>query len=635
MNTDTLIPVALDLLVKSTGILLLAFTANSLWRRASAAQRCLIWGTAFVVLSLLPLTYLMQPHWTFALKQAEAPVVVSHVVLPETTGETITRRITLVPAVETGDASRPSVVEILFMVWIAGAGVVLARRLLGMWQVRALRRRSSSVKDERTVGLATQLAQECGIHRRIELRESAEVSVPLTWGVLRPVLLLPSRMTSWSKATWESALRHELGHIRHGDAASRLLGTVVCAALWPHVLVWMAAKAWHAAQEQACDDLVLRAGSAAEEYALLLLHSARSARADTFRHAPVLAMARTTTLETRLSAIVDETRDRRAAQGRTWLAAVSTALLLPVLCGTMQLRAQGPTPATEAAKAEKLRSKLSATVLPQVTLTDSSLGEALELLHVKSKEADPEKEGVRFVSEGPMPAGTRMSLDLKNVPLIEALRYVTELANMEFQIEKEAVVIRAKGKGMAAMVTRSYRVPSGFLGTSKTAKAALEEKGVPFPDGGSAMVVSEGRQLVVKTTADGHDKVEALVAAAVPASPATSATSATSTSAATSTTAATPELPLMKKAGEIIIPRVQFRDATVAEAVDFLKVKSKELDKDKHGVNIVVRAGGPTPSPRITLDLKDVPVSEAIRYVAELAGLKVRGEPYAYLLEPK
>jgi len=143
------------------------------------------------------------------------------------------------------------------------------------------------------------------------------------------------------------------------------------------------------------------------------------------------------------------------------------------------------------------------------------------------------------------------------------------------------------------------------------------------------------------------------------------------------------------KLSRIIIPKVEFRDATVREAVDFLKDKSRaldvaETDPSRKGVNIVLQldapgaaaapaapapapapaAGGdtaaagipgldgttPAPAPagaggvppvainpnesRITLSLSNVPLMEVLRYVVQLTGLKLKIDPYAVAIVP-
>jgi general secretion pathway protein D len=115
---------------------------------------------------------------------------------------------------------------------------------------------------------------------------------------------------------------------------------------------------------------------------------------------------------------------------------------------------------------------------------------------------------------------------------------------------------------------------------------------------------------------------------------------------------------MIARLNRIIVPKIDFRDATVRQAVGFLQQQSRTLEADagdQSGVNIVLKlpAGGATPpaavdefgatpavaataSPdaRITLSLTNVPLYEALRYVATLAGLKVKVEPFAVSIVP-
>jgi hypothetical protein len=93
---------------------------------------------------------------------------------------------------------------------------------------------------------------------------------------------------------------------------------------------------------------------------------------------------------------------------------------------------------------------------------------------------------------------------------------------------------------------------------------------------------------------------------------------------------------LMQKMDEIIIS-VHFEDATLEQALEFLRKKSRELDKTsapagKKGVNIILRGPELPHESRINLDLKDVPFSEALRYVAELAQMVYRVEAQGVIL---
>jgi general secretion pathway protein D len=123
------------------------------------------------------------------------------------------------------------------------------------------------------------------------------------------------------------------------------------------------------------------------------------------------------------------------------------------------------------------------------------------------------------------------------------------------------------------------------------------------------------------------------------------------------------------KLNSIIIPKIEFQDASVREAIDNLRQQAAANDPTtdgKKGVDIVlgshVPAAAPVPvepaaplpnaSPgasaapvpvapaptetggQITISLHDIPLGEALRYIAGQAGLKVKVEPYAVLILP-
>ncbi len=136
---------------------------------------------------------------------------------------------------------------------------------------------------------------------------------------------------------------------------------------------------------------------------------------------------------------------------------------------------------------------------------------------------------------------------------------------------------------------------------------------------------------------------------------------------------------ITNKLNTIIIPKIEFRDASIREAIDFLRQQAAANDPapdNKKGVDIVLRtsslghvegaapaaAAPPLPgaapedgtapiapapltaapstpaiSPsdaRITITLTQIPLGEALRYIASQAGLKVKVEPYAVSIIP-
>jgi len=75
----------------------------------------------------------------------------------------------------------------------------------------------------------------------------------------------------------------------------------------------------------------------------------------------------------------------------------------------------------------------------------------------------------------------------------------------------------------------------------------------------------------------------------------------------------------------IIMPKVEFRDTPLGDAITFLRVESVQLDPDQKGINVILQSGSDAAElPRVTLLLKEIPVKDALRRVADLAGFKIR-----------
>lgn len=97
-----------------------------------------------------------------------------------------------------------------------------------------------------------------------------------------------------------------------------------------------------------------------------------------------------------------------------------------------------------------------------------------------------------------------------------------------------------------------------------------------------------------------------------------------------------------RKLDEIVISKIEFRDATVREALDYIKQRASSLDTveqdpARKGINIVLKLApdAPESSSRITLSLTDIPLRAAIDYVARAANLKLKVEPYSVVVVPQ
>lgn len=143
-------------------------------------------------------------------------------------------------------------------VYLAGVGLLLVR-LLGSWRrATALVRSSAAVADADWNRALDEERRRLGVARRVELRSSAAIGVPLFVGWRRPTILLPESLArSSNRSAMRAALLHELAHARRGDYAWNLLLRLAQAIYWPHPLIWLAGKTIARLREEACDRVCL------------------------------------------------------------------------------------------------------------------------------------------------------------------------------------------------------------------------------------------------------------------------------------------------------------------------------------------------------------------------------------------
>lgn len=316
------------IVAKSTLLLGAAALGAHALRRSSAAARHLVWSLALAGLMALPALALLLPSWKPAALAVLRPAAAA-------SGT----------AVMTGAATSQapdglSLATVLLAVWAAGALVVLARLVRGLFAVRRLARGAQVVDDPAWTDLLERLGRAVGVRRPVMLLRSADAAMPLTWGALRPTVLLPAGADAWSPERRRVVLLHELAHVARRDCLMQTLAEACCALWWFHPGAWAAARQMRIEREQACDDRVLEAGARASDYAGHLLDVARTYRAPAL--AAAIAMASPSHLEERLRAVLAAERDRRGVTRRTAAVCVGAVLLaaLPLAAVTPSERAE-------------------------------------------------------------------------------------------------------------------------------------------------------------------------------------------------------------------------------------------------------------------------------------------------------
>ena len=229
------------------------------------------------------------------------------------------------------------------------------------------------------------------------------------------------------------------------------------------------------------------------------------------------------------------------------LTAVDKAWELPLRKFT-----DGPTaiveqPQMDSKGSQAINNKLDTIIIPRIDFTDSSIKEALDFIKKRAADldtGDSDNKGINIIlklkPDSP-DASYPITLSLSDVPLREALRYVTEAANLKIKIETHAVVVVPATENTDVLITKEYKVPPGFITATpgsappqvsglaagsqsviaarSIAKDFLETQGVEFPEGASANYISLTSRLIVKNTQANLELIDALVDTSVATRP--------------------------------------------------------------------------------------------------------------------
>ncbi len=308
---------ALWLVARGSVLLVLAAVAALALRRASAATRHMAWALALSGMLALPALTLAAPRWELPWVRVvalDAPALLAATGLP---GE--------------ADAGMPWG-TIVLAVWAMGAALTLGRYAVAVVTVRVIARRAHPVTDGPWMARVRAAGDELGMREPVRLLQADGAAMPMTWGILRPVVLVPAEADGWTAERARVVLLHELAHVARRDCLWQTVARLACAAYWFHPGVWWAARQMHVEREQACDDQVLAAGTRASDYAGHLLEVARAFRTRPLTAAAAVAMARRSQLEGRVVAVLDAARARGRVPGRVAVLAggVAAVALFPL-----------------------------------------------------------------------------------------------------------------------------------------------------------------------------------------------------------------------------------------------------------------------------------------------------------------
>jgi beta-lactamase regulating signal transducer with metallopeptidase domain len=261
-------------LCKWTVLLALAWAAHALLRSRDARWRLILWrsvlcfGLALPLLSFLPVPAVRLPVAKVA-QMVSATIILPAPALPDPAPGPNQ----LAPAVsEVQSAPNPAPVhalqnqragyfstlswgDILLSIWVAGAVYGSIRLLLFLKQLSTLRR--TAMPANSAIGeLTAKVLRRFQINRSVPVLVSNSTVSPFAFGILRPAIMLPTKLAHSLPAEEMTALLgHEVAHLRRRDLWWCSGWRWMQALFWFHPLVWKLPDVHSLACEEEADRL--------------------------------------------------------------------------------------------------------------------------------------------------------------------------------------------------------------------------------------------------------------------------------------------------------------------------------------------------------------------------------------------
>ncbi len=324
---------------------------------------------------------------------------------------------------------------------------------------------------------------------------------------------------------------------------------------------------------------------------------------------------------------------------------------------------------------QRIAEKLRKIILPKVEFHEPALLDVIAALEKWSRdedkdESDPTRKGVKVTlrldldpaSKNASALSPLASVSLTDIPLGEAIHYLSNNAGLKYKVVDGGVAIVPLSEPLAPLQVRTFRVPPSIFTPSKENTGSgkefgpgpqmhswLASMGLDFPPGSRIHCEPENGRLVMYNTEDNLDLFDAMI----------------SVSDSVPGTVPTP-LPQAQPAGgtdtigklnSIVLPKFELHDVTLHEAVDTLvrmvsvfdadaeparrgfKVRYITQSAQSSGPGPTIPGLEPVPSPpevkqpappavtlpaeqRVSLNLKNVPVKDALDAIVHLAGFR-------------
>jgi|GEM_PF-1998316 len=321
MNSSIFISVIVTGLLKPLLILLAMSALWILLRKKSAALQHFVLSLGVVSILLLPFCAGVLPQ----IEWARFPSLANIMLVPVSWFDEI--NIWLQSHISQRTLFVAVGIYLLITTWL------LFYLLLGIIGLALQTRCAQDVNSSSLIAQLNELRELVDVSRRIDLVSSRSVKSPQTWGLWRPVIMLPHDALLWDQDKQLSVLVHELGHIARWDWLTTLLIKITCACFWFLLPLWWVAKKIYQQAELACDDYIYKLRNKHVAYAQNLLAIASSDTSS--KHASHgLQMRGQSPIYQRIMAVLDQQRPHQPVPmeaAQYWL--ISSGFIVVLIAG--------------------------------------------------------------------------------------------------------------------------------------------------------------------------------------------------------------------------------------------------------------------------------------------------------------
>lgn len=344
MSVDLLIELGWKSLL-GAGLCLLTL---AVLRRRSAGEKALVAHVGVLALVLLPAAALLLPALELRVPEPIAEAAMSFTAEANGPAEAAAA-----PAVREAPFNWGAAAVLLYLVV---AGAFLCGLMIAVARLQLIRARADLIRDPEWLAALVSAQHRAGFKHGTALLTSAELNSPVSWGLVRPVIIIDAEALG-QKERAEAIVAHELAHVTRLDWLRLMLGRLALALFWFNPLVWLLVRQSHQLNEEAADDVVLRSEVSDCDYADLLLRAVRHANPPALLAANGVAPSRSS-LSRRIAHVLDTSRSRRPARfGWGALTLASAVALNGLIASAQPLVAQGrgsPAPGAGEAAASML-----------------------------------------------------------------------------------------------------------------------------------------------------------------------------------------------------------------------------------------------------------------------------------------